>query len=306
MVTRLQAQPVLETACQLGEGPRWSVRNSELVWVDIAGRTFWRWNPAGSSSPRPVPLLGEPTCVFETGEGDYLLAIDATVCSLEQCVRPREERTPLLSFDEVDLALARTNDGRVDPAGRMWLGTMARDVTTPRGVLYRCDPGEAVVMLSGLTISNGIGWNAGGDVMYHVDTPTGAVSRYRYDLATGSLADHYVLADIGTDCGAPDGLAVDADGGVWVALWGGGAAYRFDRTGRHTHTITVPEASYVTALAFGGADLDLLLITTAAPGDARRQAPHSGDVFAVSAPCPGIADHPVSTLPLAKMKGGTS
>lgn len=279
--TRIEATPLLACGCRLGEGPRWSVRNHELVWVDIEGCAFWRWS--GSGEPVRCDLDSEPTCVFETAAGDYLLAIDASVCALSDCVLPADQRTPLRSYPDVDLTRVRTNDGRVDADGRLWLGTMARDLTTPAAALYR--DGQRV--LAGLTIANGIGWSPDGTVMYHVDTPSGVISRYAWDArgVPGRRGEFVRIRD-----GAPDGLAVDAAGGVWVALWGGGAVHRYDAAGRHTHTVVVPGVANVTSVAFGGTDLDLLFVTTASSGD-----PHSGDVFVAGVPHPGLPEHLLPT-----------
>lgn len=285
---RIEAKPLLHTGCSLGEGPRWSTHNGELAWVDIEACAFWRW--AGSGAPVRLDLDGEPSCVFEDSAGSYYLAIDATVCALSDCVLPAEQRVSLLELPGIDLATARTNDGRIDAAGRIWLGTMARDLASASAHLYRAD--EAV--LSGLTISNGIGWSPDSTVMYHVDTPTGVVSSMPFDAATGALGSRGEFARVPTPA-SPDGLAVDSDGGVWVALWGGGAVVRYDADGRHTHTVTVPDVPYVTAPTFGGAGRDLLFVTTATYAGRR-----AGDVYVADAPYPGLPENLLPTHQPAK------
>jgi sugar lactone lactonase YvrE len=288
--TLIEARPLLRTGCRLGEGPRWSRHHAELAWVDIEGRAFWRWD--GSGAPTRLDVLGEPTCVFETDCGDYLLAIDAGVCPLADCRLPAAERTPVWSLPGIEPAVARSNDGRVDTAGRIWLGTMARDLVTPSAVLCRDDE----VVLRGLTISNGIGWSPADDTLYLVDTPTGTISRFAYEPASGTIGARSTFATVAAPAGSPDGLAVDAEGGVWVALWGGGAVHRYDAAGRHTHTITVPGATNVTAPAFGGDDLTELYLTTASSADD----PHGGDLFVAAAPHPGLPEN------LLRTKGSTS
>jgi sugar lactone lactonase YvrE len=175
----------------------------------------------------------------------------------------------------------RGNDAAVDAAGRLWAGTMRYDTAEGGGWLARIEPdGKASVVLEKVTISNGVGWSPDNTRMYFADTPTGLVDVFDYDLATGAVTSRRHLVDVD---GSPDGLCVDADGCVWVALWGGGQVRRYTPDGKLDRTITVP-ANLTTACCFGGDRLTDLYITTARVGmseDELAQQPLSGSVFVV-------------------------
>lgn len=173
----------------------------------------------------------------------------------------------LLAAVEADRPGNRMNDAACDRAGRMFAGTKAEDDTWGAGALYRLDPDHGLsTVLSGVTISNGIGWSPDEGLMYYVDSPTRRVDVLDYDPATGAAVSRRPFAEIPGGNAMPDGLTVDADGGVWVALWDGGAVLRYDPRGRVTAVVTVP-VPRPTSCAFGGPGLDVLYITAAAgPG----------------------------------------
>jgi sugar lactone lactonase YvrE len=221
--------------------------------------------------------------VLRRGGGLVLCLPDGPVLAAPSPAAPGEEKapsegeqfrfTPLGSYAEADVAAGqpaapagalRSNDAKADPAGRMWLGTMAYDETPGASALYRLDSGAAgpVRVLGGVTISNGLGWSSDAKTMYYIDTPTGWIDAFDYDLETGELANRRGFAQIPAGAGSPDGMTTDADGGVWVALWGGGAVRRYRQDGSLDRVVEVGTPN-VTSCAFAGADLDLLVITTA-------------------------------------------
>jgi sugar lactone lactonase YvrE len=167
----------------------------------------------------------------------------------------------------------RANDAKADPAGRLWFGTMARDLTTPRGALYRLDPGASAArrVVSGVTISNGLGWS--GDRMYYADSPTNRVDVFTYDAATGEIGDRRPFVAVPS----PDGLCVDVVGHVWVAVWGMGVLRRYTPDGDLDRELAVPTPQ-VTSCAFVGPDHRDLVITTGAEFDAHGQ-PGAGLVY---------------------------
>jgi sugar lactone lactonase YvrE len=184
----------------------------------------------------------------------------------------------------------RFNDGGCDPDGRFWCGTMAYDETPGAGSMYRLSatgdqaPYAVDRVWGDVTISNGLAWSPDGNRAYYNDTPHGAVSVL--DYVDGDLVDRRDFARI--DSGHPDGLCVDADGGVWVALWGGSAVRRYTADGRLDEVVEVP-ASRVTACTFGGPGLRELFITTSAEGADRQDEPLAGALFSVE---PGVAGMP--------------
>jgi sugar lactone lactonase YvrE len=166
----------------------------------------------------------------------------------------------------------RCNDGACDPAGRFWIGTMALDERPGAGALYRYDvDGTLRTMLEGVTLSNGLGWDASGRLMYYVDSPTQRIDVFDFDAASGALAGRRPFAVIPEEDGIPDGLAVDDDGGIWLALHGGGEVRRFDPDGGVSGRVKVPVPK-VTACCFAGERL----FVTARDGLYALDVPYSG------------------------------
>jgi sugar lactone lactonase YvrE len=186
------------------------------------------------------------------------------------------------------------NDGKCDPAGRFWAGTMALDERPRAGALYRLDPDHSVTkILDGVTVSNGLGWNVSHDVMYFIDSPRQGVDAFDYDRETGNVRNRRRLVDIPKEAGLPDGMAVDAEGYIWVALAFGGAVRRYSPTGELDRVVTLP-VSFVTSCAFGGRDLMEMYITSGRltlTEEQLREQPHAGGLFRYR---PGVAGLPPS------------
>ena len=182
----------------------------------------------------------------------------------------------------------RTNDGACDAAGRFWIGTMALDLTPGAGALYRYD-GKLQRVLQGVTLSNGLGWSPGDTRMYYIDSTEYRVDAFDFDLASGDLEERRPFVSIDETVGIPDGLTVDDEGGVWVALYGGSCVRRYDERGRLDAVLEVP-AENVTSCCFGGDDGRSLFVTTAAP---------DGNVYVTQ---PGVSGPPAHVF----HGGGTS
>jgi sugar lactone lactonase YvrE len=160
----------------------------------------------------------------------------------------------------------RFNDAGVDPAGRVWVGSMHTGETEPLGELYRLDAGGVLTtVVKGVTVSNGLGWSPDGARMYYADSPMRRVDMFDYHPASGEALDRRVFADLSAFDGVPDGLTVDADGCVWVAIWGGGVLRRFAPDGTQDMVLQVP-VSQPTSCAFGGPGMSELYVTTASIG----------------------------------------
>jgi sugar lactone lactonase YvrE len=186
--------------------------------------------------------------------------------------------------------LIRMNDGGCDPQGRFYCGTMAYDETSGAGTLYRLDPdGSVHVTLREVTISNGLQWNRAGDTVFYADTPTGRVDSFTFDPASAAFTDRRTFTEI-SDGGHPDGMAIDEEDGIWVALWGGSAVHRYDWTGRLDLIVDLP-VSNVTACAFGGPELKTLFITTSRQGLDEDDQPEAGAVFCYEAGVRGAPQH---------------
>jgi sugar lactone lactonase YvrE len=189
--------------------------------------------------------------------------------------------------DVWDDATVRMNDGACDQQGRFFCGSMAYGAAPGRGALYRLDPdGTVHPVHSGITISNGIGWSPDGSRAYYVDSGTG-----RVDVCSPDLVERRPFVTVPETTGTPDGLTVDADGGVWVALWGGSAVHRYSPDGELDQVVSLPVAQ-VSSCAFGGEDLDTLFITTSREGLSDPE-PAAGALFAVQ---PGTKGLPTLTF----------
>ena len=241
---------------QLGEGPVWDDRSGELVRVDISGRLVHRWNPI-SDEATSFATDGDVGAVVLCEDGGLMVAMECELWRVDT-----SDQWTFLAEVEPQPGV-RFNDCRADPRGRLWAGTLHRDREHGRASLYRLDRGNVLTeVLPERTISNGIGWSPDGGSMYYIDSTTQRVAEFDYDLETGELGDQRVFADIDATDGLPDGLTVDADGGVWVCLFGGGRIRRYRPDGSLDREIVLPLTN-PTCPAFGGEDLGTLYITTA-------------------------------------------
>jgi len=265
----------------LGEGPCWDAAEATLYWIDVPVGRVHALDADGQHRSWEV---GQPVgaVALRASGGLVLAAADG--------FRTRDTGpgtvAPLVGVDHGRPGV-RMNDGSCDRAGRFYAGSMAADESPGQGALYRLDPDHGLTrLMSGIGISNGIGWSPDDRQMYYVDSLDHSLDVLDYDAATGEVSGRRPVAEIGGGGGVvPDGLTVDADGGIWVAVWGGGAVLRYSPDGALTETVELP-AAYVTCPTFGGQDLDTMYITTAAgPGDG------AGGLFACQ---PGVAGLPTN------------
>ena len=284
------AEQLTDPVAYHAEGPCWSPQWGGLRWVDMLAGDVLSLGADGSVTRAHV---GDVAAVVRPrAGGGAVLAVERGF-ALED---PDGSVRPLGELWGADAGL-RMNEGGCDPDGRFYCGSMAYDQDAGRGdgrgSVHRLDPdGSVEVAWSGVTISNGFGFSPDGSRAYYVDTPTGRIDVWDYDSAAG-LTGRRPLAAV-EEPGHPDGLAVDAEGYVWVALFGGGAVRRYSPEGRLDAVVEVPGASQVTAVTFGGEDLDRLFITTSRenlPDDAE---PVAGSLFTFR---PGVRGLPV--LPYA-------
>jgi len=275
---------VLAAGARLGEGPVWDPRAAALRWVDIEPGRVHRYDP--SSDEDTFFEAGEQVgTVAVRRDGGLVLATESGIWT---CA---EDGSDLTRLHEVatDPPGGRFNDGKADPWGRFWAGTMFEGKKRA-GAFYRLDPdGSLHTVLTDVSVSNGLGWSPDGRLMYYVDTPTGGVDVFDHDPETGEITGRRRLIDV--ERGWPDGLTVDIEGNLWVALWDGWAVRRYTPDGRVTDTVELP-AQRITSCAFGGADLSTLYLTSARTGlsddDLSRQ-PHAGSLFALDAGVSGQA-----------------
>jgi sugar lactone lactonase YvrE len=263
-------------AAELGEGPCWDAQSQSLYWTDIPASRVHRLSASGVHSSWDVGR--QPGAVVPRASGGLAVAAGHAFLSLDP-----------LTGEVAELAVApglpgtRMNDGKCDRSGRFYAGTMDADEAPGRGSFYRLEPDLNVTEIyTGIGISNGLGWSPDDGLMYYIDSLDYRIAVMDYDLATGQMGERRTFVTLGSDDVMPDGMTVDAEGGVWVAVWGGGVVQRYDAAGQLTGVVRLPAAN-VTSCAFGGPDLDTLYITTAA--GAGRSA---GALFACAAGVRGL------------------
>lgn len=271
---------------QLGEGPVWDDRDDALVFVDIDACTMHRYLPKrGQLESHRLPACAASMALLESG--CLLLAgRELAVC------RPDGSHYTAVPGIPIDPSRVRFNDGKVDPWGRFVVGTMSLADRRPVAALYQMTPaGQVSRTLGHVTISNGLGWTADRSRFYYVDSPTRRVDVFDSEPRTGALTRRRAFVHLGGDDSGPDGLCVDQDGCVWVAFWGGSAVHRYAPDGTLDVVVDVP-ASQVTSVAFGGAGLTDLYITTARTGlpiEGTPAEPHAGDLFVLSTGTAGVS-----------------
>jgi sugar lactone lactonase YvrE len=270
----------------LGESPRWDALSGVFYWVDLMVGEVRRYSP--SSGAYDAMNVGEPVgAVVTRASGGLVFAVQSGFAAASSFGGPV---TPLVSV-EADRPGNRMNDGACDSFGRFYAGTMAIDEETGAGSVYRLDPdGSVVRLVEGVSISNGIGWSPDETLMYYADTPTGRVDVFSYAPSTGAIAMRRSFVTLPAGAGLPDGLTVDVEGAVWVALWGGSAVHRYLPDGSLDRVVSLPVKN-VTACTFGGPDLQDLYITTARDAS-RPDAPEEGGLFIHRPGVTGTPSHP--------------
>ena len=282
-------EQVFEARARLGEGPVWDAASRVLYWVDIYNHRIHRFDPAaGRDEVLRLPEI--VTSVVPTRTGRLLVSLRHDLATLDPS---SGELTRTLTL-EADRPGNRFNDGKVDARGRFWIGTMSAD-EPEQGSLYRYDPdGSVRTMVTGLTISNGMGWSPDRKVFYHTDSPTRRIFAYAHDEESGEITDRRLFADLSADSSFPDGLTVDAEGCIWSAQWDGWCVIRFAPDGREIDRVQLP-VQRPTSCCFGGPDLRTLYITSASVGLSEREiqaCPLSGDLFWMEADVPGLPSDP--------------
>lgn len=272
-------------ASHLGEGPCWHAGRQSLWWVDITGARIMEAR-LGGGPIHELALPQMPGAIVVTRRGDFLGALREGFFRVDP---DSGALTPVASVPGHDPREFRFNDGKVDPQGRFWAGTLALDFRPEQSLLCRLDArGGITVVRRGVSISNGLAWTPDGRTLYYVDSPTRLVQRFDYDPDSGAVGEPEVAFALGTGEGFPDGCSMDAEGCLWLAHWGASKLTRWEpRTGRCVRTVPLPVRN-VTSCAFGGPKLDRLFITTAKDDENPAPEPEAGYVFCVEPGVPGL------------------
>ena len=209
-----EVEVALDAHAELGEGPSWDPATRRLIWVDITAEHVHRFDPTSGDDERFE--IGQPVgAAVPTTDGRIALAVSDGFSLLDPATGDVER----IAHVEAHLEDTWMNDGKCDPRGRFWAGTKDAVGSRPIGALYRVGPDRRPVqMLTGLTVSNGLGWSLDGTTMYFIDSPTRRIDVFDFDLERGEIEGRRPLVEVPEDWGLPDGMTVDEDDHLWVAL----------------------------------------------------------------------------------------
>jgi sugar lactone lactonase YvrE len=261
----------------LGEGPIWHETEQRLYWVDATNNSYLVFDPSTGKIERHDVGQFAISIAF-CDDGKLLMATDTQLAYWD----PGSMIPEHIATGPFDGSAIRFNDGKVDPAGRYFVGTMHRVENKPLGGLFRLTAhGDFSQVEWNITTSNGLGWSPDGLKFYYTDSVAKAIYSYDYDRGSGAIANRTILIDSRDEEGVPDGLAVDAEGCIWSARFNGWNVTRYDPNGKKIIEMRIPVAK-PTSCTFGGSDLQDLYITTARYGldEAHlKKYPESGDLF---------------------------
>lgn len=292
-MTQISALPGVP-ASLTGESPVWHPAEQVLYWCDIPGRRLNRFDPATQQHAH-WEFPTDVACCAPLLEGGLLLALRSGLVNFD----PASGQSKRVVKAPYDTAVERFNDGKADPQGRLWVGTLYEPRTPPLAVLYRYARGTLTPQADGITTSNGLGWSPDGRTMYWSDTKAHTVFALDFDGALGTLSNKRVFAsfpvkqpdtDMATYGGRPDGAAVDTEGCYWVSMFEGGRVLRLSPAGEVLGEVRLP-VRCPTMPCFGGTDLKTLYITSARenrPAEELAQQPLAGCVLQMPVDVPGL------------------
>ncbi len=290
----LQAELLIDAHALVGEGPIWDADANVLWWVDIMSSELYAYDPQTGEN-REWNVGQHVGTVVQRASGGLMLALRDGFAAFD----PDSGKLEMLADPEANLPGNRFNDGKCDPGGRFWAGTMAYENHSDQGSVYRMDTDHSVHrMIGAIGVSNGIIWSLDAKTMYYTDSLDYAIRAYDYDVETGGISNERNIIDFPQEMGIADGFTIDEEGMLWVAHYGSSRVRRWNPdTATVLAEIELPAAS-ITACAFGGPNLDQLYITCATLGmsDAEKaQQPHAGGLF--------VAEVGVRGLPSDKFGG---
>lgn len=280
-----KADLLLDTNATLGEGAIWNHEDQKLYWVDIEQKKLHWYDPL-TLAHHTTTFIKKITTVVPTAKGELVIGMEDGIYSYNKSIN----KLTLISVNPENSSTGnRFNDGKCDPAGRLWIGTIGAHQSA---ALYRLNTDYTLhTIQTGITNSNGILWSPDKNTMYYIDTPTYEVKAYDFNNNTGQASNARVVIKIPAHMGYPDGATIDSEGMIWIALWGGYCVSRWNpKTGELLSKITVPSKN-VTSCAFGGAKLDTLYITSARDQLTEKdlkQHPNSGGLFIAKPDTSGI------------------
>jgi sugar lactone lactonase YvrE len=283
-MSQLVVKNALTARARLGECPLWDARRQQLFWVDAYNHRLHQFDPATGQDH--YFDVGEVVSAIALTESEQLLLALRDRLALFNL--DTKAILPLCQFTFPDLD-TRLNDGKCDPQGRFWIGSVSK--AAGQAALYRYDLNSSLhVMETGLTISNGLGWSPDGGTFYLTDSAPHKIYAYDFEAETGTLSNRRVLVDLSQEAVEPDGLAIDCQGNLWSALWNGWCIACFNPAGQEILRVPMP-VQRPTSVTFGGPQLMDLYITSASVGLSQteiQQGVTAGDLFHCSTATVGL------------------
>lgn len=294
----MQIEVISDCFSELGESPVWDDQHQSICWVDILRGKIWEWH--AQADLKEIDL-GEPVgCIALGQNSDFIAALSSGTVIID---RVKGTIKKYVADPEALIKGNRANDGKCDPRGRFWYGTMSMTEAPGAGSVYMLSADDCQKKIKGVSVSNGMAWNLSEDTFYYIDTPSREVVAYDYDAATGNISGRRRAIDISEEEGFPDGMTIDMEGMLWIALWDGWKVVRYNpRTGKKLDTIQLPVAR-VTSCTFGGTTMGDLYITSAKTGlneTEQKDQPLAGALFRVSN-C-GFSGMPPNRYPISNIK----
>lgn len=281
------------TPSQLGESPLWNPDEAALYWIDIAGKSVNRLVPA-TENFQSWRLPCEPGCIARAAGNALIVAARDGIFRLDT----RTGNLDFMSAPPYAPSLMRFNDGRCDSAGRFWMGTAYDPRDRKAGSLFCIERGNIRDLKLPVTVSNGVAFSIDNKTLYHADTTAHIINAYDFDLATGTLKNGRLFKQFSTDKnkdygGRPDGAAIDSENAYWCAMYEGGRLLRLAPDGEILQEVPLP-VRCPTMMAFGGADLRTLYITTVRHKRSEEELlrfPLSGCVLSLRVDVPGLPEN---------------
>ncbi|XP_020652484.3 regucalcin [Pogona vitticeps] len=285
-MSSVKIECIVQERCKIGESPLWEEKDHSLLFVDISGKKVYRWNSL-TKEVESVSVDAPVSSISLRKSGDYIITLGTQFATLNWS---KKSVTTITHIDK-DKPNNRFNDGKVDPAGRLFAGTMAEEIRPAvlerqQGSLYTLLPDHSVVKhFDKVDISNGLDWSLDHRTFFYIDSLSYSVDAFDYDLQTGKLANRRHMYKMEKEESIPDGMCIDREGKLWVACYDGGRVIRIDpETGKRLQTVKLP-VNTTTSCAFGGDDYSELYVTSACQGmdEARlSQQPQTGGVFKIT------------------------
>ncbi|XP_042316230.1 regucalcin-like [Sceloporus undulatus] len=285
-MSSVKVECIIQENCKIGESPLWEEKENSLLFVDISGEKVYRWNSL-TKDLQSISTDAPVSSIALRKSGDYIITLGTQFAALNW----KKKSVTTITHIDKDKPNNRFNDGKVDPAGRLFAGTMAEEIRPAvlerhQGSLYTLFPDHSVVKhFDKVDISNGLDWSLDHRTFFYIDSLSFSVDAFDYDLQTGKLSNRRNMYKMEKEDSIPDGMCIDTEGKLWVACYDGGRVIRIDpETGKRIQTVKLP-VDKTTSCSFGGNDYSELYVTSACGGmdeaSLSRQ-PQAGSIFKIT------------------------